>query len=307
MLRQFIVGSLTPDPSFNEFQRADVAPLATLGDGLLSAGDTIQARRYVAGLDPKIVGGGSAGLSEQMLGAIGGAFGEAELDGDTRLLRVTNGFGSPGGQVTIGVELMPEGNETASSFTLYFDQSILSNPVASVGSGLPSDTVLTVNSSQQSNGRVMMLVDAGDVLGAATELKRVVNITFNVAPTAAFGTTEVSFGNWPTVSSISDQFGNLVATGFNSGVVTIGEPSADVSGRVLTPTGQGLRNAQVTLTRANGTFTSTPTSSLGFFSFSGVQLGQTVTIRVNSRRYRFDSQSVGVTSNMAPLQFVGLE
>ncbi len=307
LVRQFIVGSLIPDSSFNEFQRADIAPLGTLGDGLLTAGDTIQARRYVAGLDPKIAGGGSAGLSESTLGAIGGTYWEAELDGNSRWLRVTNGFGSPGGQVTVGVELMPMGNEMASSFTLYFDQSLLSNPVATVGSGLPTDTVLTVNTSQQANGRVMLLLDSADILGSATELKRVVNITFNIAPNAAFGDTEVSFGNWPTVSSISDQFGNLVATGFNSGLVTIGQPSTDVNGRVVTPTGQGLRNAQVTITKADGTTRTTPTSSLGFFSFAGIELGQTITVRVNSRRYRFDPQTVGVSSNMAALQFVGLE
>jgi hypothetical protein len=306
LLRQFIVAGASFDPSFNEFQRADVAPLATRGDGVLTSGDIIQARRYVAGTDPKVAGGGSSGLSESSLGAIGGSFEDAQLD-DWRYLRVTNGFGSPGGLVTVSVQLDPLGNESASSFTLYFDQAILSNPIASIGTGLPPDTVLTLNPNQQGSGRLMVLVDSGDVLGPASQSKKLVNITFNVAPNAQYGTTEVSFGNWPTASAISDQFGNLIVTSFNSGLVTIGDPSTEINGRVLTPTGQGLRNAQVTLTNANGTTSTTPTSSLGFFSFPGVKVGQNVTVRVNSRRYRFDTQSVSVTNNVAAMEFVGLE
>jgi hypothetical protein len=261
----------------------------------------------VAGLDPKVAGGGSSGLWESSLGAVGGTFENAELADDWRYLRVTNGFGTPGGLVTISVELTPLGNETASSFTLYFDQNILSNPMAGVPTGLPADTVLTLNPTQQANGRVMVLVDSADVLGPASQAKKLVNITFNVAQNAQYGTTEVSFGNSPTASAVSDQFGNLVLTAFNSGLVTIGDPSTEINGRVLTPTGQGLRNAQVTLTNANGTVVTTPTSSLGFFSFSGVKVGQNVTVRVNSRRYRFDTQTVSVSNNMAAMEFVGLE
>ena len=306
-MRNFIVGNLVPEPGTNEFQRADVAPLGSLGDGMLTAGDTIQARRYVAGLDPKIGGGGSAGLSEFSLGSLGGGIWDSELDGSSRWLRVAGASGAPGGKVTIAVELMPMGDETASSFTLYFDPVLLSNPVAAIPDGLPLDSVLTVNTSQQSNGRVMLLLDSEDVIGTATQLKKVVNITFDIAPSAPLGQTEVSFGNWPTLSTISDPFGNLVATGFTSGLVTIGAPSTEVNGRVLTPSGLGLRNAQVTLIEASGAMRTTPTSSLGFFSFSGVNIGQTVKVRVNSRRYRFEEQNVSVANGMPALQFLGLE
>ena len=306
-MRSFIVGALDPEAGTNEFQRADVAPFGSLGDGMLTAGDTVQARRYVAGLEPKIGGGGAEGLSELSLGALGGSLWDSQLDGSSRWLRVAGASGSPGGQVTISIEMMPMGNETASSFTLYYDPVLLSNPTAALPTGLPADTVLTINSSEQSNGRVMLLVDSADVLGAATQIKKIVNITFDIAQSAPYGQTEVSFGNWPTLSTISDPFGNLVSTGFTSGLVTIAEPSVDVNGRVLTPGGLGLRNAQVTLTDPSGTSRTTPTSSLGFFSFPSVTIGQTVRVRVNSRRYRFEEQFVTIANGMAEMQFVGIE
>ncbi len=207
----------------------------------------------------------------------------------------------------MSIELMPMGNENASSFTLYFDPTLLSNPVATLASELPIDTVLTVNTSQQSNGRIMLLVDAGETFGGATNLKQLVNITFDISEDAPMGGTEISFGNWPTLSTISDPFGNLLASGFNSGLVTIAEPSTDVNGRVLTPAGLGLRNASVTMYDAVGTPRTVPTSSLGYFTFTGVPLGQTVTVFVHSRRYRFESQTVNVTDGIAELEFNGLE
>lgn len=307
VLRQFIVGILAPDFGTNEFQRADVAPVETLGDGMLTAGDTVQARRYVAGLDPKTGGGGATGPSGASLGAIGGFFGDSLQASDSRWMRVLGSTGSAGEQVTVTVEMMPMGDETATSFTLYFDPTLLSNPVATLPQGLPVDTILTVNTNEQANGRIMFLIDSSNVLGSATYLNRLVDITFDIVENAPLGNTEISFGNWPTLSTVSDPFGNLLASGFNSGLVTIAEPSIDLNGRVMTPSGLGLRNASVTMFDASGTPRTVPTSSLGYFSFADVPTGQTVMVFVNSRRYRFESQQVNVTNGLAELHFVGLE
>src|SRR5262249_55726204 len=42
----------------SEFQRADCAPRASLGDGNILVNDWVQAGRYAAGLDPMTVAGG---------------------------------------------------------------------------------------------------------------------------------------------------------------------------------------------------------------------------------------------------------
>ncbi|MBK6723597.1 MAG: hypothetical protein IPG58_10115 [Acidobacteria bacterium] len=50
-VRRFVANLDQVDPAFNEFQRADAAPLGTRGDGALLPGDVVQARRYAASLD----------------------------------------------------------------------------------------------------------------------------------------------------------------------------------------------------------------------------------------------------------------
>jgi subtilisin-like proprotein convertase family protein len=83
--------------------------------------------------------------------------------------------------------------------------------------------------------------------------------------------------------------------------------SITLSGRVLTPTGNGLRNATVRLVEADGTTRTVPTSSLGYFSFTNVAAGTTVNIFVNSRLYRFQPTVVSAYLGMPDLEFVGLE
>ncbi len=79
--------------------------------------------------------------------------------------------------------------------------------------------------------------------------------------------------------------------------------SVSVNGRVLSTNGSGLRNAQVTLTEANGTTHQMNTGSFGNYEFTGIEGGQTVTISVVSRRYSFNSQVVSLEENVTDLNF----
>ena len=84
-------------------------------------------------------------------------------------------------------------------------------------------------------------------------------------------------------------------------------PSVRVSGRVTTPDGRGLRNATVSLTDSLGVRQTATTSSFGLFAFPNVSAGGTYVIGVNSKRYRFASRNMTVNSNLADVDFVGLE
>ena len=80
-----------------------------------------------------------------------------------------------------------------------------------------------------------------------------------------------------------------------------------VSGRILTPSGVGLRSAQVRITDVNlGTDTSTTTSTLGYFQFQ-VTAGRDYVINVNSKRYRFSTSPITVTGDVTNIELVGLE
>lgn len=84
-------------------------------------------------------------------------------------------------------------------------------------------------------------------------------------------------------------------------------PPVTISGRVRTPDGPGLKNANVTLTDASGTTRRVMTNNFGIFTFDTVTPGQTYTIAVTSKRFRFASQSVQVTSDLTVPDFMGQE
>ncbi len=82
--------------------------------------------------------------------------------------------------------------------------------------------------------------------------------------------------------------------------------AADVTigGRVLTPSGRGLRNAQVTVTQADGSTRTVLTSAYGSYSFANLTVPQTVVLSVRSKTYQFTPQVVGLDSDLAGINFV---
>lgn len=76
-----------------------------------------------------------------------------------------------------------------------------------------------------------------------------------------------------------------------------------VSGRVMTKEGNGIRNAIVSLTDANGITRYVRTSSFGYYTFDDVEAGATYTVAVQSKRFTFTMQVVSVNDNIADLDF----
>ncbi len=96
--------------------------------------------------------------------------------------------------------------------------------------------------------------------------------------------------------------------GFWGGGTTATAANVSISGRVFTSDGlTGLRNASVTLTDPTGVVRTATTSSFGFYSFDGVAPGFAYTIRISSRRFRYQSQTVVPTGDLANVDFIGLE
>ncbi len=83
--------------------------------------------------------------------------------------------------------------------------------------------------------------------------------------------------------------------------------TSNLDGRVVTPDARGLRNSIVTLTDSQGVTRSATTSSFGFFSFTDVAVGETYTVRIGSRLYRFAPRTMQVISDLTLVDFVGLE
>ena len=75
----------------------------------------------------------------------------------------------------------------------------------------------------------------------------------------------------------------------------------------MTAEGIAIRNAEVTVT---GNSLITPlrvtTSSFGYFTFDGLQTGETYVVTVNSRRYTFQtpSQVISLMDNISDMDFI---
>ncbi len=81
----------------------------------------------------------------------------------------------------------------------------------------------------------------------------------------------------------------------------------EVSGRVTTPDGRGLRNAIVTMTDSQGQRRTATTGSFGYYRFEDVEAGSSVVIGVASNRYRFATRLVQVVDTVSDLDLVALE
>lgn len=118
-----------------------------------------------------------------------------------------------------------------------------------------------------------------------------------------FGAGVAVTNNNAIVGSISDTIG----VNTFQGSAYIFSTDASVSGRVTTPGGQNLRNAVVSIIDSNGVRRTATTSSFGLYSFEGVRTGETYTITVGSKRYRFSPRVLQVDGNLANIDFVGQE
>ncbi len=230
--------------------------------------------------------------------------------GGDRTLRIVSTNGVQGQQVTVSIELESQNDEVAASFSLDFDPTRLNSPTVAMGSGVPAGTAVNLNPNETANGRLGVLVDSPNTFSSSPPSRQVITVTFNIAADAALGATPITFVTAPTPLSVSNLPGALVPIIYEVGTVTISAAATQpvtISGVVTTPSGLTLRNASVTLTDANNVRTTVLTSPFGVFNFNNVQSGQTITVSVAQKRFRFASRTIAVSDNISDLNFVGLE
>ncbi len=96
----------------------------------------------------------------------------------------------------------------------------------------------------------------------------------------------------------------------NNGLVNIAASadSGTINGRLLDPQGGGISRTLVTVTDTRGNQRTVVTSTLGFFQISGLSIGETYTVRAESRRYRFAPQAISIApGNAIQLEIIALE
>jgi CSLREA domain-containing protein len=82
---------------------------------------------------------------------------------------------------------------------------------------------------------------------------------------------------------------------------------AGVSGQVTTSSGRAVQNARVILTDSSGGSWTASTGNFGFYRFGEVRLGETYTVTVISKSYRFTPQIITVSNEIKDLNFTAHE
>lgn len=122
---------------------------------------------------------------------------------------------------------------------------------------------------------------------------------FSVRPTADL----VAFA--PQIHFVSPLTSDVGGVDFQAFAPTAANVS--ISGRILNPSGQGLRNAIVTLLDQSGLSRQTRSSSFGYYHFDGVEAGNTYIITVASKRYVFQPRTVSVNDEIVDFDLTGTE
>ncbi len=226
---RFFSGEDTFGPG-NECQRADTAPIGTLGDGIFATSSDYQLMLgYAVGNYPLTPAGGPncsgnrAAIGENsMAGADNGknagmaAETATPVPGLEREVRVGTAIGRRGQTVMLPVLMNLRVGETVTVFTLEYDAARLSNPRVSLGANLHPTTVFTMNTREPGKIGVVVATQGASFVAIPIELP-LVFITFDVRSTSAIGSTAVNLTSSIAIQSVADRSAALVPTRYTNG------------------------------------------------------------------------------------------
>jgi hypothetical protein len=195
-----------------EFQRADCAPRATLGDGVIKVTDWVQVGRYVAGVSPLTPAGGPTNEITN----------SGPSPSATRLLSLANTNVGPEQPFNVSLTLSSQGNENAAGFSVSFDPTLARFASAVPGADATGAT-LYVNTNQLASGRLGFALALGTGAGFTSGTRELVRLSFLASSTQS-GNFSASFGDQPVPREISDVAAVALPVSFVNGSITVLPP-----------------------------------------------------------------------------------
>ncbi|MEK7832420.1 MAG: hypothetical protein AAB401_15115 [Acidobacteriota bacterium] len=215
---KFVAG-LDTAATGNEFQRADCAPRAGLGDGRISIIDWTQAGRYAAALDPATPAGGPTAAITSSL-SLGGdrwtALGEAAKALSLSTVRASRIPATDYRRPTTGYSITIEatGIENALGFSLIFNASHWR--LLSVKAGRDADeAVLHINSTQAERGRIGIALAMPVGKAIARGERELVVCEFAPIASRKGLALMFDFGDFPVRREMADAEANLLTANFS--------------------------------------------------------------------------------------------
>jgi hypothetical protein len=194
----------------DEFQRADCAPRAMLGNGRITTADWVQAGRYVSALDPLTPAGGPAEYASGKLLAPATTAG-------TSVVRAVDLALQTGQEGVLTIQMEAQGTENALGFSLSYNPSVLRFIKVAPASGTVN-AALQVNTTQSTTGQIgiALALSAGSSFQAG--IHDIVYVSFMGTQ---HGTTNVSFGDDPIARELVDVMAAQVDATYLTGVITV--------------------------------------------------------------------------------------
>ncbi len=207
-----------------------------------------------------------------------------------------------GARVTVPIDLQARAGEKLLRFTLNFNPAVLLQPRLEL-TPFSTGSELILEKSQAGMGRIGVTIDLPTP--APPGNRRLAWLSFLVSPAAFAGTYPITFGGTPVPLEVRDGNGAPVVSYFEPGNIVLGQTAAgvEVSGRVLTADGRGLRNARVILVHTDGTRRVATTGSFGHYRFEDVEAGGSYVISVSSNRYSFTPRLLSVSDTLTDVNF----
>jgi hypothetical protein len=205
-----------------EFQRADCAPRASLGDGLLTVADWVQVGRYATGADPATVAGGPTAQASQLSLANTDVFPRsAPASGagaqDRRKMAVIHGrLSAQVGEkqlMNFVVELDARGNENALGLSLRFDPAQWRFAGATAGRDM-RDATLHVNAQQSANGYVGLAMALPPEKSLPAGAREIVVISFTPLSRRSALARAIEFADYPVRRELVDSWANVTPASF---------------------------------------------------------------------------------------------
>jgi CSLREA domain-containing protein len=183
------------------------------------------------------------------------------------------------------------------NFGVSFDPNVLQ-----LDSAMPIDTSatlsqeMTVVHNTAQTGRIGIAASGGNSNERISKGDLLLKLRFRTVGTAndlKKTTTALTFHQQP---NIENESGTTLTVKTANGSVRVsaggaGKSVTTISGQVTTADGRGIRNVSVTLAGANGETRTVMTGAGGEYHFTDVQAGETYTVSVSSKRFRFNSAS----------------
>lgn len=217
----------------SQFQRADSAPLATSGNGLLTVSDWVQAGRFAVGLDPLVPAGGPTVPS-----GVGPGRNKPKLQGDAnRIITIAAGPLVFGKTNEVSVMVAAQGDENALAFSLNFDPARITFLSASKGSQITGGDFF-VNGKQAASGRLGVAVTLSSSKQLAAGSREIAKLRFVVAGGGS-NSTNLTFGDTPVIREVANALAEALPSTWQSAALVVVLPTVSVS-RIQTPDGAAV-------------------------------------------------------------------